>query len=316
MYLNRFGDDGQVFVRRRDRSTFVSNTINVAVEAGFYDLDVTAPNPRHVEEMLSDIEGATAGVLRAIDDRGAAPAPESDDRETLAVYLALQMNRTPEQRERTLFTERLAEYLDGRDLTHDLVWTYLADVHLGFSPTDNEVEAAFTLATVAMSDRDVLTPEFSIQMMLRSVELLAPRMTQFHWCVEHDRKQRFATSDAPLVLWRPPTPRDRFEGFGVETADEIRFPLDPSKQLVLSRSVRSPSVRVAPDRVAACNQDLAYACHRFVLCHPRDRARLEHLDLPSKRPTLRFNTGSLLRRLPDGRTVEDAEVLHTWVPRR
>jgi hypothetical protein len=96
MYLDRFGDDGQVFVRRRGRSTVVSNTINVAVEAGFYDLDVTPPNPKHVEELLSDVEGATALVFRELDDSGEAPSPSSAERETLAAYLALQMSRRPE----------------------------------------------------------------------------------------------------------------------------------------------------------------------------------------------------------------------------
>lgn len=97
---------------------------------------------------------------------------------------------------------------------------------------------------------------------------------------------------------------------------EIRFPLEPSRQLVLSRGSRSLSARITPGRVAGCNQHLAYACHRFVLGHPVGRARLEKLELPTKRPTLRFNTGPLLRRLADGRTIEDGEVLHTWVPRR
>ncbi len=102
------------------------------------------------------------------------------------------MTRTPEQRERTLFPERLAGYLDGRELTREVVAVYLADHHLGFTPPDNEVDAAWNFASVALRDRSILTPKFSMHMMLRAVTNLAPRLAQFVWCVEHDRKERFA----------------------------------------------------------------------------------------------------------------------------
>jgi hypothetical protein len=88
--------------------------------------------------------------------------------------------------------------------------------------------------SVALRDRSVLTPEFSMHAMLSSVAELAPRLANQHWSIEYDRKARFMTSDTPLVLWGAPTHRDAFEGFGVESAEEIRFPLDPAKQLVLA----------------------------------------------------------------------------------
>lgn len=316
-YLERFADGDQVFVRRRDGATFTTNCINVAVEAGFYDIEVQGGGKsKAVEEILADVEGATAEVFRAIDAAMSAPVPGSAERDVLSVYLALQMTRTPEQRERLIFPERLAKFLDGRELTRELVAAYLTDHHIGFAPSENEVEGAWTFASVALRGLSALTPELSMRLMLSSVSELAPRLAGLRWCVEHDRKERFVTSDTPLVLWRTPTVRDQFEGFGVETAEEIRFPLDPGKQLVLSRSARSPSARVNPSRSAECNQDVAYASHNFVIGHPRERVRLEALDLPERRPTLRFNTGPLLRSLDDGRTVEDGEILHMWVPRR
>lgn len=316
-YLERFAQGDQLFVRRRDGATFTTNCINVAVESGFYDVALEdGSRSKQVEETLADVEAATTAVFRVIDETGEPPPPGAEEREVLSIYLAFQMTRTPEQRERTLFPERLAAYLDGRDLTRDSVAAYLADHHLGFSPGANEIDAAFDFASVALQDRSILTPEFSMQMMLRSVAGLAPRLAGFHWCVEHDRKQRFITSDTPLVLWRTPTHRDEFEGFGIETAEEIRFPLDPAKQLVLTPRTRTPSARVQPARSAAANQDAALACHNFVVAHPSQRARVAQLELPPRRPTLRFNTGPLLRRQPDGTTIEDGEVLHMWVPRR
>lgn len=316
-YLERFADGDQVFVRRRDGTTFTTNCVNVAVESGFYDIELEGGGKsKQVEGILADVEGATADVFRMIDRTMEAPPPDAEERAVLSVYLALQMTRTPEQRERTLFPERLAVYLDGRELTRDLVATYLTEHHLGYAPTDNEAGAAFDFASVALRDRSFLTPEFSMRMMLRAVSDLTPRLTQLEWCVEHDRKSRFITSDTPLVLWRTPIYRDEFEGFGIATAEEIRFPLDPAKQLVLTGARRTPSARVNPARSAVCNRDAAYACHNFVVAHPTQRARAEQLDLPPRRPTLRFNSGPLVRARPDGRTVEDGEVLHMWVPRR
>jgi hypothetical protein len=316
-YLERFADSSQLFVRRRDGTNFTTSCVNVAVESGFYDIELPGGGKsKEVEEVLADIEGSTAQVLRSIDDTERAPSLGSHDREVLSVYLALQMTRTPEQRERILFPERLAVFLDGRELTRDLVASYLAEHHLGFTPTDSEVEGAWTFASVALQERSKLTPELSMRIMLDMVGTLAPRLAALHWCVEHDRKQRFVTSDSPLVLWRPPTHRDGFEGFGIDTSNEIRLPLDPGKQLVLSKTPRTPAARVNPSRSRACNQDVAFACHHVIAAHPRERERLAELELPAKRPTLRFNTGPLLRRLPDGETVEDGEVLHMWVPRR
>jgi hypothetical protein len=313
----RFADGDQVFVRRRDGASFTSNCINVAVESGFYDIDVGGGGKsKAVEEIFADVEGATANVFRAIDESMEAPAPGSSDRDVLAAYLALQMMRTPEQRERTLFPERLARYLDGRELTRELVASYLSEHHLGFPPSENEVKAASDFAYIALQDASVFTPEFSMRITLSSLTEFAPRLAQLHWCVEHDRKQRLLTSDTPLVLWRKPSFRDAFEGFGVEDAEEIRFPLDPAKQLVLSRTRRSPSVRITPQRSATCNQDAAFACHNFVIARPTEMTRAMQLELPVKRPTLRFNTGPLRRRLPGGRSVGDGDVLHMWVPRR
>lgn len=191
-YLERFANGDQVFVRRRDGSTFTANCINVAVESGFYDIELAGgAKSKQVEDVLADIEGTTADVFRTIDHTMAAPPPDADEREILSVYLALQMTRTPEQRERTLFPERLATYLDGRPLTRELVGEYLESRHLGFAPSDNEVGAAFDFASVALRDPSVLTPEFSMQLMLRSVSELAPRLAKLEWCVEHDRKERF-----------------------------------------------------------------------------------------------------------------------------
>lgn len=316
-YLDRFSADGAVHVRRRDGHTFTSGTINVAVETGFYDMhlpDGTVSDA--MENLLSEVEGDAASALASIDATLAPPALGSFDRAALSLHLALQLARTPEQRERLLFPERLATFLDGRDLTKPLVAEYLGTVHLGFPPKQNEVDGAFDFAAYVLQGDERITPEHSMMITISTVKETAPALEAMHWCIEHDRKGRLITSDTPMVLWRTPTPRDAFEGFGINTAEQIRFPLDPTKQLVLTHKPRPPSVRIGPQDSAACNQDLAYACHRFVVAHPHEQTRTGLLDLPRKRPVVRFASGPLLRERPDGTVVEDGEILHSWVPRR
>ena len=82
----------------------------------------------------------------------------------------------------------------------------------------------------------------------------------------------------------------------------------------MTKRERSPSTRISPERSAACNQDVAFGCHNFVVAHPSQQARVGRLDLPKRRPVLRFNLGPLLREQPDGTTIENGEVMHTWGP--
>lgn len=319
MYLERFARQGRVNVRRRDGKSVTTSTINVAVESGFYDVRISgdAGSPsKVVEETLADVEGAVGAAFEVIDRTGASPRVHSDERGRLATYLALQMTRTPEHRERTLFPERLASYLGDRELTLESVTDYLREVHLGFVPSASESQGAFEFASVALRDRGIFTPEFAMSAMLRSVSQLVPLFEEMSWTVEHERKGRFITSDTPLVMWRQPTERDEYEGVGVASADELRFPLDPTKQLILSRKSRAPSCRVTPGRAEACNVDISSGCHQFIIGHPDETGRMEALPLVTHRPVLRFNSGPLYEKGAYGKSVYKGDMIHAWVPRR
>ena len=313
-YLERFGESGRVFVRRRDGASFVSSCTRVAAECGFYDLDVgDGQTSKVVEEILGDLEAPAARVFRSIDQSGRPPTDGSTDRATLADYLALQITRTPQHREKTLFHESLSAYAGTRPLSRETVRSFLAEDHLGFPLSDNEVEAAWTFAS-ALSDGPPLTTAHSMRMMFEAIEPLANAISGLHWCIEHERKGHFITSDSPLVLWSKPSPDDSLRGIGIDSAEELRFPLDPFKQLVLTHRRRGESVRVNPSRAATCNQDAAYASHTLVVGNPSTEMRAGQLDLPFKRPTLRFNIGPAV----SAETGQDLgqEILHVWTPRK
>jgi hypothetical protein len=62
--------------------------------------------------------------------------------------------------------------------------------------------------------------------------------------------------------------------------------------------------------------DIASGCHRFIVGHPNRPRPVQAVPLAPKRPVLRFNTGPLYEKRPDGTVVYRGEVLHAWVPRR
>lgn len=316
-YLDRFAVGGNVLVRRRDGAVFESDTINVAVEAGMYDVPTPSGISTAIEDALAVVDGAAVNAMRAIDESARPPAAGSEQRYTLSVYLALLMTRSPEARERAGFPARVVEFLGGRALTRELVAEYLEKVHLREKPRDAEVEGAHTLVSVAMQDPETLTRAATMDLMLGSVSELRPAVDAMNWAIEFDRKGRLMTSDSPVVLWRAPTRRDAFEGVGVNNAEEVRFPLDPTKILVLSQRSGATTSRMSGERARAVNADTAVACHNFVVGRLDRRAAIERLRIGDHRPVMRFNVAPGFQREADGTvTKTDSEIVHFWIPRR
>ncbi|HMC02822.1 MAG TPA: DUF4238 domain-containing protein [Cellulomonadaceae bacterium] len=315
-YLNRFGMDETVRVRWRDGKTFETSTLNVAVESGFYDVpDPAGGKSSEVEDALAVVDGAAVEVLAAVDRSGKPPREGAEERFTLAVFLGLQMTRTTQHREQAMFPERVAEWAGGHAITQDLVAEYLERVHLGFPPRPREAEGAHIYVTKALED-GAATPEFAIRTMLQLVEAFVPRLLALTWTLELDRRERLITSDVPVVIARKPTRMDEFQGIGVDTADELRFPLDPGKQLVLSKRRRPRILSVEPHRIRHSNSDMVDGCHRFIVGRPDQRSTIDGARLLTRSPVMRFNVGPLLVEGPDGRKTQDSEVLHMFVPRR
>lgn len=314
-YLERFAAGGKVRVRRRDGSAFETDPINVAVESGFYDVtDSAGAKSSAVEAAVTRIEGEAWGALGTI-DRTLRP-PQGPERDALADFISLQMTRTTSHRERALFPKRVTDWAGDREVTMDLVREYLRTEHLGQDPEDDEVDGAFTHVSVHLQDPTILTAEFAIEMMLKTAALLVERVLALHWTVEVDRHARFITSDVPVIPWRKVTERDHYEGLGVENATELRFPLDPGKQLVMSRRERRASIEVHDVRVRRANATMASACHRFIVGSPKVRAEIDAQHLDRWRPVIRFNVGPLFIPGPDGELHEQpGEVVQSWTPR-
>ncbi|MEV6524538.1 DUF4238 domain-containing protein [Longispora sp. NPDC051575] len=315
-YLARFGENGSVLVRRRGKSTmYPTNVKNVAVEGGFYEITGDDGQPSDsVERALAGLESKALTALTGVEQSQRLPSPGSSDREALATFLAVQFTRTPLNRERIMFPVRVARYAGDREIDATLMAEYLEREHLGFRPQDSEVRGALDLTQYMLGEREFFTKDNAIRLAFSAVEPLERVILGMHWSLEVARKPRLVTSDAPLVLWRPPTSRAQFEGLGLNNAEEVRFPINPAMQLLLTHQVREPVTRIEPDRVRACNADLASACYQVVVGHPQRERQLRLLELRARRPVVRFNTGPGYRTMPDGTSEYMGEILHSWVP--
>ncbi|WP_395298003.1 DUF4238 domain-containing protein [Kitasatospora hibisci] len=316
-YLARFGLDDQVRVRRRGSADpYTTNVINVAVRGGFYTtVSSDGTTSTSVEEKLSHLDDAGVQVMREIDRTGRLPTPGSDDREVLCLYLAVQMNRTPEKRTVVLFPEAVKAYAGDRPLDRTLVAEYLERDHLGFAPQPTEVEGALSWLQ-GVSAYGVPSQNDAISATLGTVAELVPHFRGRHWQLEISHNADFLTSDSPLVLWKPNSKEDAYKGFGLMDAHQIRFPLDPRKQLVLTRGTGTSVADVSPRRVERCNADLADTCEQVIVGHPHRPIWQDKVDLRERGPRLRFNQAPGFQVGPNGRREPMGDIIHHWTSRR
>ena len=253
-YLARRALGGSVAVRRRAGKQFKRNPKKVAVEGGFYDvLDDSGVKSTVVEKHLADIERPAIAAMTRIDQTGRPPDVGTDDRNALAYFLALQATRTSDQRARWQFPEKFLTFAAGKQFDRELVRGFLRD-YLRSDPSETELTGATNFLSVATGSGNGLTQDQAISVMLAGMDELLPILVARHWTIENDRKGRFITSDSP-------SERDEYDRVGFGNAEEIRFPLDPTRQLVLSAQKRTPTMRANTERVRACNADLAARCH-------------------------------------------------------
>jgi hypothetical protein len=148
------------------------------------------------------------------------------------MFMALQIARTREHIAQSAFTSELAEFTNQRPLSREAVRELIIERH-GHTPDDPEVEAAWTLATYEMKESvPCFDQAFSI-MIENATTSLAPLLDGMHWRVETVDAPILWTCDRPLMPWRPPSVKDRYEGLGYANADEVRMPLSPVAMLIL-----------------------------------------------------------------------------------
>jgi hypothetical protein len=206
-------------------------------------------------------------------------------------------------------------YASEREINLELVGEYLETIHLGFKPNPGEIRGALTFVQVSTKLYTPATRNEAVSLPFRSAEQLVPVLLGRHRSLEVARKPRLITSDTPLTIWHRPSYMDKYRGRGIVDADEIRFPLSPAHQLVLTPQPRPAAERIEPKRVRQCNTDQAVGCYRFIVGHPDRQRDVREIPLAAKRPAIRFNEAPGYEEGPDGELMFMGEVLHTWVQR-
>jgi hypothetical protein len=315
-YLERFSANGKVLVRWRDGKIYSTNPVNVALEGGMYDIPTASGRSSIIDDALTHLEGTGEQALKELDAIGRPPPAGSELRMILSVLLAVQIARVPESRERADFPARVVKYLDGRPLSRELVAEFLEQDELHFKPHEREVEGAFTMVELAMQDPSSHARAEGLERQFGSIVELAFVANSMQWSLEFDRKRRLITSDSPVAMWRTPTHEDAYRGFGINNAEEVRFPLDPGKILVLTHRPRAVTSRMSGVRARDLNTYAAAACYRFVIGRPDRQAAIQDLRLARHRPVNRFWVGLGFTETPNGKLVRmEGEIVQFWTPR-
>lgn len=305
-------DDDQVAVRRRNNvKVYTPNVINVAVEAGVYGRGALG---QAREEMFCSLEESWPKLREALTNQSGGV--DAEVRSQVSLFAAIQLIRTREHLAQAEFLSSFAAFSARRPVAKDDIRAFLTEHWLRFSPSDSEVEGAWSIAYVALRDGEPPSKDEVISMLLGiAIREIAPRLIKFHWTVEHCRKPMLFTSDRPVMYWRPRSPRDKYEGIGLETAEEIRMPLTPHDLLVIRPIGVDGGVEpMQPRRFERVNAAVASQCHEFVLAAPSRMRELKFLPLASHRPVLRFNMAPGVRELPDGGEEPMGDIVHMWVP--
>jgi hypothetical protein len=315
-YLKEWADRrGQVALRRRGQyDVFCATTRKVAVEADLYAVATDAGLDDSLEAALSEVEGLLPGYLAQLRS-GPTPRKRSTARNDISDLLALQIVRTREYVNRWMFPLAAAEYTGERPISREGMRRFLTKEYLGEVPREPEVQGAFDFANYALSQGMPEKGEIISMLFRIASEQLAPRLAKMAWAVEISTDHAFVTADRPVSMWKRDTRDLTLQGIGLDTADELRFPLGPRHVLVLRPRFPEHRTYVDVRRVAAVNRRLAAGCYEMVIGCPSSGRDLAQLRLRPVRPALRFNTGPLLKPDAAGRLVPTGqEILHTFVP--
>lgn len=288
-YLRRFADQKDRLIGHRkstDKSVQTSSK-NVAVETGFYSVEVEGVDGNVVEDALAVADSETAGVLARLDKSG-LPISD-DDRVTLAVFIALQLVRTKHHRATTDMAGSFFARLNSKMMTKEQVRAAMED--MGEKLTDAEIEAAMEQAQAGLDDYEItLNSEYVWGLALETaMKEMVPRLLDRQWHMFEAKSRAFVTSDHPIAYRR--NKPDPFSGIGLETADEVWFPIDSQHLLVLARPDTLPDervIQVTPAQVKDINSMLASWAYDWVFHDPRI-APFKSIGLPKQRPLAYIN---------------------------
>jgi hypothetical protein len=295
------GPDERVAYRRRDATAALLNGItNVAVKGGIYGKGQLG---QAREDAFNELEKEWTGLRDELISQGDLLG---ERRRQLAVFMAHQVTRTLKHSNQVNFISDVAASTTDWPITQDAIRKYFRKLD-GCKPDDAEVYAAWSFVTGA--PEGTLTRDDALKISMDTAKMIAPRLEARDWTVRKFRKPALMTNDCPVHPWRRPTKNPRPGGVGIDTADEVRFPLSPGTLLVMTR----PGEAASNASTRSINAEICKQCHQFVVASPKDKPALDKLALRKRPPRLRFSLGEGYTVGPNGADEYLGEVLHTYV---
>jgi hypothetical protein len=300
-YLRGFADENRrlAVIDRGSGRIRATPIKRAAAQEHFYTVETEAGQQEFtVEAMLGWLENRAAPVLPKI--RSGDPLDEQE-REDLLVFMTFQIVRGPDHR---TIHRQLVDYWakfqaaswpkdpDGmRELLRQASDT---------EPTDEDVQKAMDWA--AQPDKWEVEPHQneSIKIMLDVAQELYPALASRQWNLMEFEEPLLVTSDRPVFHWSKPKPSDKFRGTGFANADEVRFPLDAWRMLILTLEGPAITARLGPEWAWELNKTTVGWCHDSVYGRPGNPQlrELAKLVVGRRRPGIEIIDGGQ-RIVPD-----------------
>jgi len=295
-YLERFANE-RMQITTVDRRTSARRTAAIretAAEKDFYTaINTEGEKDGKTEHLLSHIEGNAARAIKNIlNPVFPLFPPRPQDRADLCLFLAFQKVRGKLTRKRIEMLGDLWAHLQiPADMTPKEARAWLqAHEH---EVTPESVQEMVELSAAMEDFEFVPDPNAHLGAMggiaLRISELLLPRPW---WIAEYD-SPALLTSDEPVALHFRDRSRPPGHDRGVASADEVWFPLDPRRLLILGRSGDPlPEQRLHPPEktAATVNLTIAAGAYEYIYMHPA-QDHLKGLRLPKPGPVLQVGGG-------------------------
>jgi hypothetical protein len=274
-YLKRFALGKKLKCYRRPDQTQIFQTVNnAAIQSGMYTVGLKSGQDSDVVEVfLSQIEGEASGIIERM-TKGAFPlSPE--DREILALYIALQMLRTPiQKRQQDMMADNFMKQLFRGPWSEDGIREVLAHSSDSVpSPEDvDDMKQFLDSGEFEGWEASVSTNEFATTILNLAADEVSPRLQAKSWVLGIAHGKKFVTSDNPFVMWTDPARRAPLRGIGVETAEEIYFPLDRKHTLLFVDQSFGPDrvTEFQPKNVEFVNGLVCGNSYKWIFQHPDD----------------------------------------------
>ena len=257
--------DGRLWVTDLKRQKqWPSNPENAGHRRDFYRLSrADARDPVAFEKLFSQIEGAYAPLLKALDKR--PRGPYLDEWESLLMYIAVQWMRVPAFRPMVL---RIAEGIHRRFFEKALKtpesWAALLK-KCGFAPDARgadydsmvkfEREHNYTLSA---------EPEWYLYRGFKAIEHVAETLAERNWRACISEKGGFIGSDNPVVMDGP-----KGQQIGFKSAEIVMFPVS-RHVLLFGANHRVKPMQATYRRVAAVNTFTMMTADEQVYSHEPD----------------------------------------------